>query len=127
MKAQKTTSKLPSGPDRFVEHGGMIMLAEKVILRAAVAGSESIETAARILGWRVPLVKKLLSEMDIDPEDLRSNYDPDGDQELLVLEEFLNGDFCRRCGCSQNNACVNHESGESCSWVSDRLCSECTD
>ncbi len=32
---------------------------------------------------------------------------------------------CRVCGCTEDNACVNEETGETCYWVEDDLCSEC--
>ena len=32
---------------------------------------------------------------------------------------------CRICGCTDDNACVDEETGETCTWVEDDLCSNC--
>ena len=34
---------------------------------------------------------------------------------------------CRVCGCTEDNACVNDETGDTCYWVEDDLCSECAE
>jgi ParB/RepB/Spo0J family partition protein len=33
--------------------------------------------------------------------------------------------ICRICGCSDDNACIDKETGEPCHWVEDDLCSNC--
>lgn len=34
---------------------------------------------------------------------------------------------CRECGCTDDNACVDEETGETCTWAEDDLCSFCKD
>jgi hypothetical protein len=32
---------------------------------------------------------------------------------------------CRKCGCTDDNACQHFESGQTCFWVQDDLCFAC--
>ena len=34
---------------------------------------------------------------------------------------------CKVCGCTDDNACINKETGETCHWVEDDLCSVCSE
>lgn len=34
---------------------------------------------------------------------------------------------CRDCGCTQTNACIDDETGESCHWAAEDVCSHCAE
>lgn len=42
----------------------------------------------------------------------------------LVRDE-MRLDRCRKCACSEYDACIDEKTGEPCSWIEDDLCSAC--
>ena len=49
------------------------------------------------------------------------------DPDLTGSKEKSGAGTCRICGCTENNPCIDDNSGDTCSWVEPDLCSACAD
>lgn len=115
------TKQTESGPELFQEVGGVLGLAERVLILEIVSRADSFGAAARILGISHKTLCTKMRSYGFGPREK-----PEGafDHDHVVFSEVLCGLHCIRCGCTQSNACID-ENGEGCHWAQLSICSAC--
>jgi hypothetical protein len=106
---------------RFFESIGIRVLIKKTLYITGPAARRHIILYTS--GMKYP--ERFLKLMDYYFEDAWP-LDPDCCSVILAAfnKEGHHPDTCRICGCSNNNACSDQETG-TCWWVQESLCSAC--